>query len=808
MKNYRLGNTITIKWTIMTATGTAYNLNASNLELFAVVPNHTIKIDDFSVAGNVVTWTFLGTDQKFTGPYTLTLIENRGQSTMMTVDYCNAFGLVRWSCQAGWDESADVNSNLSLTSEIFTHQIALSKEVQDAIDGNITEYNVSNHFPTDGIDGTNRYTLETAIAKIPASLRTVGIKCSFLNEAGQVETWENNGKAWVQVGAEKITKIESLQKEGYLFAGIATPDTKPAQANGKVYYLATQPGVYTNFGNLSFSKSHLYIIFGNNGTWSLAISSNIATIADTLILKKTLTDDTNVLSDPIDVGTYTFNASSIAGLPEGFSGYGWLVVIHENLRILFGSSDSSKLYIKNNNAWIDFSIIQPERTTGTSNSKMMSQKAVTDNLLILKGSAEDATSKLTHGIYTCSSSAQNLPPDFPANAYGWIVVFNETFRLLFLQNEGDAWGRWNDGKWHNLSEMSMSKTSAGIQVIGTKLMGAVNNKVFDLKTEEISADEIIEGAVISMTTGKILTTASGYVVKKYNVTGARSYKIISSTQFRNALFSVFDKQENLLDIKVPADSEATVGEDIYITPANTSYILVGYSTSITEGGLYDFEIIPYKQPPKWSELKWIVVGDSLTEVNDRTTKHYYDYIAERTGIQVTNMGVSGTGYKRGDSNSNAFYQRVNSIPTDADVITIFGSFNDLGVSPYNLGVPTDTGTDTICGCINMTLETILDKYLNVGKIPSIGVVTPTPWQTTLPASPESQGALYCDAIIQCCQRKSIPVLDLYRCSNLHPDNETFRTLAYSKDNGNGVHPDEAGHKIISLQFEEFLNKLL
>lgn len=209
MKNYRLGNTITIKWTIMTATGTAYNLNASNLELFAVVPNHTIKIDDFSVAGNVVTWTFLGTDQKFTGPYTLTLIENRGQSTMMTVDYCNAFGLVRWSCQAGWDESADVNSNLSLTSEIFTHQIALSKEVQDAIDGNITEYNVSNHFPTDGIDGTNRYTLETAIAKIPASLRTVGIKCSFMNDAGEIETRQYNGGDFQEASNWGLTNVQS-----------------------------------------------------------------------------------------------------------------------------------------------------------------------------------------------------------------------------------------------------------------------------------------------------------------------------------------------------------------------------------------------------------------------------------------------------------------------------------------------------------------------------------------------------------------------------------------------------------------------
>ena len=213
MKNYRLGNTITVKWTIMTATGTAYNLNVSNLELFAVVPNHAIKVDDFSVEGNVITWTFMGTDQKFTGPYTLTLIENRGQSTMMTVDYCNAFGLVRWSCQAGWDESADVDSNLSLTSEIFTHQIALSKEVQAVIEGNITEYNVSNHYPADGIDGSNRYTLESAIAKIPESLRNVGIKCSFLNEAGQVETWEYHGGSYLSVSSWIRSDISAVNEK-------------------------------------------------------------------------------------------------------------------------------------------------------------------------------------------------------------------------------------------------------------------------------------------------------------------------------------------------------------------------------------------------------------------------------------------------------------------------------------------------------------------------------------------------------------------------------------------------------------------
>ena len=78
---------------------------------------------------------------------------------------------------------------------------------QKAVTDMITEYNVSKLHPTGGIGGTNKYTLETAIAKIPSSLRNVGIKCSFLDEAGTVEEWVyqvgtfTNTDSWMQVGS-------------------------------------------------------------------------------------------------------------------------------------------------------------------------------------------------------------------------------------------------------------------------------------------------------------------------------------------------------------------------------------------------------------------------------------------------------------------------------------------------------------------------------------------------------------------------------------------------------------------------------
>ena len=89
----------------------------------------------------------------------------------------------------------------------------------------IGEVNVSKIYPTGGIDGTNKYTLETAIAKIPSSLRNVGLKCSFLDDGGKLQTWEYLGGAWAarsfsQVGVAKFSELEeSLDKKATVSHG-------------------------------------------------------------------------------------------------------------------------------------------------------------------------------------------------------------------------------------------------------------------------------------------------------------------------------------------------------------------------------------------------------------------------------------------------------------------------------------------------------------------------------------------------------------------------------------------------------------
>lgn len=82
----------------------------------------------------------------------------------------------------------------------------------------IGEINVSNLYPTGGMDGTNKYTLESAIAKIPTDLRTVGLKCSFLDDSGELESWEYQGGtftatgSWLVIGGKKLVEFEASKE--------------------------------------------------------------------------------------------------------------------------------------------------------------------------------------------------------------------------------------------------------------------------------------------------------------------------------------------------------------------------------------------------------------------------------------------------------------------------------------------------------------------------------------------------------------------------------------------------------------------
>ena len=146
--------------------------------------------------------------------------------------------------------------------------------------------------------------------------------------------------------------------------------------------------------------------------------------------------------------------------------------------------------------------------------------------------------------------------------------------------------------------------------------------------------------------------------------------------------------------------------------------------------------------------------------------------------------------------------RALTVPTDSDVVTFFGSGNDSGAG-LELGTASDTGTETLGGCIN----TAIDNLYSIMPVVQLGIVTPTPWQGNMP-SDDGWMARYSALIVEICNRRSIPCLDLFHCSNLNPNSAEVRQIAYARDNGGGVHPSEVGHAIIAPRFLAFLESLL
>lgn len=336
-------------------------------------------------------------------------------------------------------------------------------------------------------------------------------------------------------------------------------------------------------------------------------------------------------------------------------------------------------------------------------------------------------------------------------------------------------------------------------------------KILETVTEDFMETTInlekkyIETAVISAKGEIKKTSIENFYVESFSCKSKKNYIITASTAYGNAYYAFLDETMIPIFVGLTAPEGSTpnsiVNENV-IAPNGSAFLVVSGNKEAKPINVKCND--GYKKKGKWYGTKWLCLGDSLTEVNSRTTKHYHDYIAENTDIEVLNFGSSGTGYKRKEEEGKAFYQRIASMPIDIDVVTIFGSGNDLG-GGYTLGNPTDTGTDTICGCINKTIDTVINAKPNV----SIGIISPTPWVGNQPTTDDSNPmAQYVEAQRIICKIRSIPFLDLYHESNLRPWTEEGRGACYTKDNGNGVHPDETGHKIIAPRFKAFLEKLI
>lgn len=91
--NIRIGNDIPMVWRFYTGRKIGYSMENRDLRLYMTDPAGRKESLNFTVSGNALLFTFYGRDQRRTGEYTLTLVENEGQPGMLTIDKIRPFCL-------------------------------------------------------------------------------------------------------------------------------------------------------------------------------------------------------------------------------------------------------------------------------------------------------------------------------------------------------------------------------------------------------------------------------------------------------------------------------------------------------------------------------------------------------------------------------------------------------------------------------------------------------------------------------------------------------------------------------------------
>lgn len=106
MEKKRIGKTLKIRWAILTG-GEPEPLAGRDLTLEISSGNRVRTTLSFVADGNVAEFVFEGSEQRYVGPYTVTMWENLGKEGQTVVDRCDAFCLVARSCEEAESGSSE-----------------------------------------------------------------------------------------------------------------------------------------------------------------------------------------------------------------------------------------------------------------------------------------------------------------------------------------------------------------------------------------------------------------------------------------------------------------------------------------------------------------------------------------------------------------------------------------------------------------------------------------------------------------------------------------------------------------------------
>ena len=347
--------------------------------------------------------------------------------------------------------------------------------------------------------------------------------------------------------------------------------------------------------------------------------------------------------------------------------------------------------------------------------------------------------------------------------------------------------------------------------------GATTEQVAQIQANTDNIEDIINNKLDGHTF-KFLTQAEYDVLSdeeknnptiKYHITDAEETTGLTTEQ-EQQLQTAY---EHSVSVHVNADDIPTNTSELFNDSnfINTSQL----NNAINNAKLGTSEVID-SSVVQWKGKVATCLGDSITE-GVRTTKAWHSYLQDIFGFStVNNMGVNGSTIV-----SDGIASRYVNVPSDSDIIFVFGGTNDFFMN-VQLGELYTVGTDTYK---TRTLNTDISTFRGALSTICTGLktnfpdkiiilMTPIHRYTTASQITDMQCnniGLYIEDYVEVIKEVgkifSIPVIDLYSKSGLLPMIESNANLYFNVADNDRLHPNAEGHKRIAYTIYNEISKL-
>lgn len=493
MKKIRLHNDIHVSWGI-TTNGKQESLESKTLQVQLVVYNKVITIPDFSINGNVISFEFSGSQQKYCGVYTL-VCRDTTNGNLSTIDKTEAFELVPHSEEEQGTDNPNValevvtlntDRDSSTIGRAATIEIGEVKTLRSGAAAYVRNSGTTNAAILDfgipsgsnGNDGMSGYGISAEPASVTLNTDSNGNISSSQDKLIRMKAYlggqEIDDVTIVGLSTTNFANTvsaESDRKSFYLRGSdLQTVHTTDLDGNSiKVPVTQAQVAVDCKIGGSDLVYSTIVRVFVNTQTFYTTLVSNQK------MFKQTFTELSNSLDE------------------QGVKLEKYYSEFQQTARDLSATISSNKQYADGS---IENIINKLEATSSSLSSTIEANKKDADGKLEklkteFKQTTDEITSTVEKNKTDAEGSIENLKTEFKQTT--------DEITSTVEQNKTDA-----DGKLESLSS-KISQNAKSIEIANSRFNadGTLKNKSGLMTTADkatLASREYVDGKVVNEAT--------------------------------------------------------------------------------------------------------------------------------------------------------------------------------------------------------------------------------------------------------------------------------------------------------------------